>query len=275
MRLLSATAAAAALVALAAGPASAVAANPATWRISQVTRLPFSSFYDAVALSPTNVWALGKHATRQGPLVSMVWHWNGRTWRRAPFPVSADGLSVYPAIAGTSRANIWAFNLFSARHWNGQAQVLARWHAGTWSYTRLPAYVTDGKVFVFAMLAEPHGDVWLGGGAIGLGGGPNAGVLIRYRNGRWHQYRGSDPGDVRSIVSDGSGGVWAAGGPTALAHVNGRGLHEVRLPGVRGKQTDVGLLVRAPRSSALFALGELDWSNTPTLSYGAILRYAR
>ena len=58
-----------ALVALAGGTSiseAAISAGPGRWTISYTTRLPMSSFLAAVAVSPRDIWAIGKFATSAG-----------------------------------------------------------------------------------------------------------------------------------------------------------------------------------------------------------------
>jgi len=338
-----------ALVALAGGTSiseAAISAGPGRWTISYTNRLPMSSFLAAVAVSPRDIWAIGKFATSAGPNRAIIRRWDGRAWRTVDLPRQYRGL-VPSDIAGTSPDNIWVsgwvFGDFEsvALRWNGHhwsrvtglpkgiagrlmmavtgpkdawifdgsgnwhyngrrwrrfnlpysvfgvsavsanniwaigegpnRPVLARWHDGRWTTHRLP--FINRYAALFNVLALPDGELWITGGTLGT---PEIPLALHYQNGEWRRYQGPGGDFLGPAVPDGTGGIWAAhltaDDLTTMVHIDARGWHEVKLPGVRGKHTSVTTLAKAPRSRTVFAFGELFWSSMPYQTDGLILR---
>ena len=103
---------------------------------------------DVVALSRTNIWAVGPGSKRLGPLIE---HWNGRQWQTVPAPKVAYGLQ---SISAVSPRSIWAVGGQDNRaierqeglHWNGQV----------WEPVR-----TGDELVSVAAVSDT--DVWAGG----------------------------------------------------------------------------------------------------------------
>ena len=75
------------------------------------------------ATSPGNAWALGFTTATKTP-ESLIFHWNGRAWKRVASPGPAGAFLI--AVAATSARNAWAVGGTAGGkavilHWNGRA----------------------------------------------------------------------------------------------------------------------------------------------------------
>jgi hypothetical protein len=178
---------------------------------------------DLVALSPTDVWAVGK--SRAGPASSMpvIAHWDGRRLHvaRAFRPSGRSG--ELTAIAALSRRNLWAVGTVAERplveHWNGRY----------WKVVATPHLRSAARLSGVAALSGD--DVWAVGS---VGGSP----LSEHWDGRrWRVVEMHREGELAAVDGTSRDDVWAVGGqglccllvdlePLAM-HWNGRRWKEV------------------------------------------------
>jgi hypothetical protein len=98
-----------------------------------------ASFAAAVALSPTDLWAVGTYQ-RNGPEQALIEHWNGTQWNIKPTPTTT-ATRLYAVAAGDSQ-NVWAVGSGQSQgnagytfteHWSGTSWALVPSpNAGTW-----------------------------------------------------------------------------------------------------------------------------------------------
>ncbi|MHB1877239.1 MAG: beta propeller repeat protein, partial [Streptosporangiaceae bacterium] len=105
------------------------------------------------ATSPGNAWALG-FTTATKTRETLIFHWNGRAWKRVANPGPA-GASVY-AVAATSARNAWMVGSTGSGkililHWNGRA----------WKRVASPS---PGHAFLNAVAATSARNAWAVGG---------------------------------------------------------------------------------------------------------------
>ena len=73
------------------------------------------------AVSASDVWAVGSYGSG-GTNRTLIEHWNGTAWTRAPSPNLSSSSNILFGIDATSASNIWAVGQYS----NGTAdQTLA------------------------------------------------------------------------------------------------------------------------------------------------------
>jgi hypothetical protein len=118
------------------------------------------SLSGVVALSSTNVWAVG----RSPGLTAIIEHWDGTAWTLAPVPTINTGLS---AIAAVSPTNIWATGgqLVNA---DGTRTALIMHYDGV-SWTQVTNQVSVPANFVAnnglgSLTAVSANDIWAVGG---------------------------------------------------------------------------------------------------------------
>jgi hypothetical protein len=110
--------------------------NGQTW--SQVPA-PSALRADAVvALSPTNVWAVGSRSGEHPDQKEAIAHWDGTSWSFVPSvdPFAANhGSSLFTGIAAVSANNIWAVGEGAG------GSFTERWNGTSWNLLNTPSGV--------------------------------------------------------------------------------------------------------------------------------------
>ncbi len=92
------------------------------WRVDARLKVSKQSVLTGIAaIRGSDAWTLGSGDTGQPPILGIVEHWNGKSWRRIALPlgVAADWDAANPivvAAGATSDSNLWAFSLVSATY---------------------------------------------------------------------------------------------------------------------------------------------------------------
>jgi hypothetical protein len=235
--------------------ASAQAAEPAGWHVTEVLGTGSANIYAAASpgtasalAAPTadSAWAIftrcGWPCT--GAPVSIVEHWNGHGWGKLP-AVDLHGLAP-GTVAASSPSDVWLFQTgpVSAVHWNGTA----------WSKQSLPSWVLRGNLALEANIYAADfgkGGMWVFSfGTTSMN--EKSAFAARYRDGQWSKSYLPDIPEQAAAVSPSD--VWVIGqafdgkGPEVLLHWNGSRWSNSDLP----KQPGAGGLF------ALTALGPRD-----------------
>lgn len=170
-----------------------------------------------VAVSPTDVWAVGSTGNRDTSVrqtTPVIVHWDGRAIRRyAAFkPTASDGELTGVAAAGAD--DVWAVGTDWRFPDHPSRLVVMHWDGHRWRVVRTP--LLRGGAGRAAVAAISANDVWVVGG-YSLGGP----VALHWNGRRWRGY------DLRAVVPykasaltaiDGtsSGDVWAVGTHTSI-----------------------------------------------------------
>src|SRR5579863_3391178 len=64
--------------------------------------------YSTAAISPQDVWAVGRFINSQGFNQALIEHWNGKQWRLIPSPNPPSSTSYLHGIAAVSSNDVWA-----------------------------------------------------------------------------------------------------------------------------------------------------------------------
>jgi hypothetical protein len=115
------------------------------------------------AIAPDDVWAVGYHsgAQTQEPIDTLVLHWDGTTWTRAPSPNVVGGANQLLGISALSADDIWAVG-------SGAGGPLAiRWNGSTWSLVPVRRDAGSSTEFLTGVGGATSNDVW----AVGQGKG--------------------------------------------------------------------------------------------------------
>jgi hypothetical protein len=84
--------------------------NGTRWRAVSIPTLPFgnNSLNGVQALATDNVYAVGYQTASNGGTVTLVEHWDGKTWTVVSSPNSNNTGNVLSAISASSPTDIWA-----------------------------------------------------------------------------------------------------------------------------------------------------------------------
>ena len=203
----------------------------------------------AVAVtSVRNAWAVG------GGLRTVILHWNGTAWKRAPSPGIAGSLSSVAAISG---GDAWAVGDTSTQPGRG-APLILHWNGKAWK--RVPSPNRGAGTVLDGVAATSAGDAW----AVGYAGmGPRTcrrcTTLILHWNGKaWRRVPSPNPsiGSVLyAVTATSAGNAWAVGYTPSLArstlilHWNGKAWTRVPSPNPPGGGTLTGVAATSARSA--------------------------
>ena len=160
--------------------------------------------YDVAAAPTGQVWAVGRYSDRNRPgPVTLIESWDGHAWSRVPSPSPGTLGDSLDAVATRSATDAWAVgwsagdsgNVALALHWNGKA------------WTRSPLTLPAGNTELHGVTALAANDVW----AVGANEGRP--LALHWDGTRWTALArpAITEATLRSVASDGAGGVWAAG----------------------------------------------------------------
>jgi hypothetical protein len=170
----------------------------------------FSVGGNPLVLSSSDVWMPAGFSSCTYPhkaapkCASVIWHWNGHTWKEYDLAASIDSL------AGVSANDVLAVGVaWQKSQLEAGTTVAFRWNGKFWARVIVPRT----RVYGFASVGmDSARDVWIGAGT----DGGFAGFAMHW-NGRWT----STPafgGAESPVVPDGHGGVWLGD----FAHWTGR-----------------------------------------------------
>ena len=108
------------------------------------------------ALSPSNVWAVGRAEFEDFSRHTLIEHWNGNAWKLVDGPTSPS--TRLNGIAALRASNIWAVGV------NGQDTLTVHWDGTTW--TVVPSPNANVQNTLTGVAAVATNDVWAVGSAI-------------------------------------------------------------------------------------------------------------
>jgi hypothetical protein len=185
------------LVAVTAG-AAAVSVGPASgtgegscaprWRVVANANVP--QLRSLAALSPTNVWALGREEAGKA---AVVVHWNGRTLRSfKPLQRSAR-YGQLSGIAAVASDDVWAVGRESAPWPQPRSAMIVHWDGRSWSEQAVPEMPANS--WLEDIVAISREDVWTVGGSFGV---PQQPLVMHWDGRSWS----IQPTPVVSIEDD-------------------------------------------------------------------------
>jgi len=127
------------------------------------------------ATSARNAWAVsGAAGQGLGTSISVINHWNGKTWKRVASPNPVPGGALFFGVAAASARNAWAVGT-DLVFVNGPHNVIAHWNGTAWKV--VPNPILDGSLY--GVTTTSARSAW----AVGSG---DSGALIEHWNGtRW------------------------------------------------------------------------------------------
>jgi hypothetical protein len=141
--------------------------NGSRWRAVAVPRPANSQSWlnGVLALSPTNVWAVGESSPAEADNQdqrTLIEHWTGTGWTIVPSPnpfTAGNSADVLTAIDGTGPSDLWAVG-WAFDEPNGQILLLFEHFNGT-TWTAVPTPSPLGSLhFGTAITAIASNDVW-------------------------------------------------------------------------------------------------------------------
>jgi hypothetical protein len=171
----------------------------------------YQSLWGVSALSPRDVWAVGRSSERFGPDRPMILRWNGRRWRVFEAP-EFENWSALEDVSAVSEREAWAVGN------SYQGSFIIRWDGRSWRTVPSP-----NVGWLASIHAISSSNIWVVGQR-GAAGGAVYKPLIQHWDGtRWTEVPSPSPPAVFSILEDVSGrsddlawavgSAWDGGGP--------------------------------------------------------------
>jgi len=203
--------------------------NGKTWaRVPAPNASGHASSLEAVrAVSAVSAWAVGFDVSAIGQEVTMILHWNGKTWTRVPSPSPGNTLSGLGGVSVVSAGSAWATgaSCLSACGEAGEVDhtLILRWNGKAWSTAARP-----GRGLLTAVTAATATSAWAAGSYCVSACGLDAEVdhtLIEHWNGKtWSTAASPNRGQLTAVSAASATSAWAVGssGPRPLIlHWNG------------------------------------------------------
>ena len=213
-----------------------------------------------VALSPSDVWAVGNYYS---PSQALVEHWNGTSWAQVTSPAPGD--STLNAIAATSPTNAWAVGT----SYNGTAvqTLVLHWNGTKWSTVASPNPSCPSGLNLDAAAATSSTNAW----AVGDCDTETASqTLVLHWNGtKWTRVASPSPScpgggvDLNGVAALSSTAAWAVGDcdtssgvQTVILQWNGTAWKRVASPDPGGSRGSALSAVAASSSANAWAVGD-------------------
>jgi hypothetical protein len=281
VRLVSAGAAAALLVALpaagaaqAAGPGrgasrpAATARALARWRVllagrglvsgprTGLARGRLGLLYGVAGASEADAWAVGyacHGGCNGGGSSTLIEHWNGARWTRVPSP-SPGANTALDGAAVVSATDAWAAGAYLARHYQAIVPLMLHWNGLRWSRVPVPE-LGPGRtdlVNLTSVTAVSADEAWAAGASCcSTSAGPRD-FILHWNGVRWSRLSFASAGQqFLSVTATSARNVWAVGnaGPSLsqplIVHFNGRRWSRLPSPVHSGILTGVTAVSRS------------------------------
>ena len=238
------------------GGAGAVALAPSCgqWSIvNSPSRDTMDDLYGIAALSPQDVWAVGRYVDTQNE--ALIEHWNGKRWSIVTGANLGSASSFLGDVAAVSSSDVWAVGGSSS------GTLIEHWDGASWSLIKSP-----GAGILVGVSTLSSTDIW----AVGASAGQ---TLIEQWNGtQWSIIKSPNPGKfgngLASVAAISPMDVWAVGesfttqfGYQTLAeHWNGTNWRVVKTPPL-GSSSNELRGVSALAANDIWAVGSLAMGN--------------
>jgi hypothetical protein len=108
---------------------------------------------DVVAISATDVWAVGNHDNFKATnSMTLIEHWNGSAWHVVPSPSTAVGNDLV-SVTAASATDVWAVGSASG------SGLIEHWDGSSWSAVSHPEFAHRDEMLV-DVSASSSSDVW-------------------------------------------------------------------------------------------------------------------
>jgi hypothetical protein len=173
-----------------------------------------SDLESVAAVSRSGAWAVGEYDNGSTEL-SLIEHWNGRSWRQVPNP-NPGGMhgSYLNAVAAVSSSSAWAVGAFD----NGTAwqTLIEHWNGRSWKRVASPSPAGSARDnYLSGVAFSSPSNAW----AVGyyVVNGTATRTLVEHWNGKaWMQQASPSPGGtagsyLRAFGAISAANAWAAG----------------------------------------------------------------
>lgn len=233
--------------------------------VSSPTVGGYDTLYGIAAVSPDDVWAVGRYIENNSRNISraLVEHWTGHRWRVVLVPQPAAHNAYLVAVTAVSATDIWAVGYADNAHYLDERTLIEHWDGSAW---RIVPGARAG--ILNAVAAGSASDVWA------VGDGPESTLVERWDGAHWQRVPSPAPGrfgdGLTGVSVAGPDSVWAVGATVTskydstvalTEHWNGTRWSAVKVPGL-GIDSELRAVTSAGDND-VWAVGDYDVP-TPT-----------
>ncbi len=174
-----------------------------SWTQALPASLGSVSFLSGVAaVSASDVWAVGEYypTSSSQSEVTLVLHWNGKSWRTVPSPNPRQSDGTLPlSVSAASATDVWAVGQYAQRRHNGiQGSLAMHWNGKSWRIVPSPNPRGSVGTQLDSVSAVSATDVW----AVGHYSSGNCcavtrALVLHWNGKRWSQVPIPNPGPRR------------------------------------------------------------------------------
>ena len=131
--------------------------NGTSWSVvPSINPSQYNELYGVVAVSASDVWAVGYYVypNNQGP--TLIEHWNGTSWSVVPSP-NASTYNYLFGLTAISASDIWAVGFDQSS--NSWQTLIEQWNGTSWSVVPSPNPSTSSNS-LYGVAAVSANDVW-------------------------------------------------------------------------------------------------------------------
>jgi len=220
-----------------------------------------------VAVSRSNVWAVGNTLSTSGQQRTLIEHWNGRSWtvQRSPSPGSS---SMLTAVTAVSRSNAWAVGYSDSSDGTTSKTLVEHWNGSSWQIQASPNPSVQYN-FLCGVAATSGTNAWTGGTYVQAG--YQAPIMEHWNGQAWKLHASAyQPAgyqyDPCAMAASSASSIWAVGSHwyfdadrTLIEHWNGTSWKTQTSPNAAPGNSDRNVLngVTATSATNAWAVG---WS---------------
>src|SRR5579884_34686 len=222
--------------------------------------------YGVVAISASNVWAVGYYVNSQFVEQPLIEHWNGSAWSivssQAPNGTTQDQLFSVTAI---SASNIWAVG--SSHTKQASKTLIEHWNGSSWSIVSSPNTQSAGNG-LNSVTAISASNIWAVGESYSQYGSPSQTLIEHWNGSAWGivsspNVAGAQNNDLLGIAATSSNNIWAVGRwdagsqnyRTLIEHWNGSAWGIVSSPNTGATPNTLQAVAWVPTLPSVWAVG--------------------
>jgi hypothetical protein len=170
--------------------------------------------FGVTAVSADDVWAVGQYANPEGPMKTLVEHWDGAAWTVVPSPNEGIGGNNLVGASAVSADDVWAVGYYASSSRGPNQTLVEHWNGAAWTLVDAP--MRGGwEALLNGVAAVSATDVW----AVGLYYDPkvlqNKTLVARWNGAAWTVVPSPNASTylnwLAGVVAVSANDVWAVG----------------------------------------------------------------
>lgn len=156
--------------------------------------------YGVAGVSANNAWAVGATGSAsQGPLQTLIEHWNGTQWSIVSSPNSQFPINQLRGVTAISSSNVWAVG--SASVLGGATDTLIEhWNGKKWKVVASPN-TTELANYLYSVTAIAANNIWTVGSAASSGGLAAQSLIEHWNGQQWSIVASPNPSPDFSVLN--------------------------------------------------------------------------